>query len=123
MKRSRAKGRAAVSAGHSNACRYDRLALLWTVIHSFADRDTERLFGRESVRRFPADLQRVMLRKLGLVDAAEQLDDLRRPPGNRLEKLRGDRAGQHSIRINDQWRICFRWRDGNAYDVEIVDYH
>jgi len=64
-----------------------------------------------------------MLRKLVAVDAAEQLDDLRVPPGNRLEKLRGDRAGQHSIRVNEQWRICFRWKDGNAYDVEIVDYH
>lgn len=64
-----------------------------------------------------------MLRKLGLVDAAEQLEDLRIPPGNRLEKLKGDRAGQHSIRVNDQWRVCFRWKDGNAYDVEIVDYH
>jgi len=64
-----------------------------------------------------------MLRKLGLVDAAELLDDLRVPPGNRLEKLKGDRAGQHSIRVNDQWRICFRWKDGNAYDVQIADYH
>jgi proteic killer suppression protein len=64
-----------------------------------------------------------MLRKLGLVDAAEKLEDLRVPPGNRLEKLKGRRAGQHSIRINDQWRICFTWKDGNAYGVEIVDYH
>ena len=93
------------------------------MIKSFADRDTERLFQRERVRRFPVGLLRLMLRKVGLVDAAEQLEDLRVPPGNRLEKLKGDRAGQHSIRINDQWRICFRWKDGNAYDVEIVDYH
>jgi proteic killer suppression protein len=93
------------------------------VIQSFADRDTERLFRRERVRRFPVELQRVMLRKLSLVDAAELLDDLRVPPGNRLEKLKGDRAGQHSIRVNDQWRICFRWKDGNAYDVQIADYH
>ena len=93
------------------------------MISSFADRETERLFERERVRRFPAELHRLMLRKLGLVDAAEELEDLRVPPGNRLEKLRGDRAGQHSIRINDQWRICFRWRDGNAFEVEIVDYH
>jgi len=93
------------------------------VIQSFADRDTERLFQREPVRRFPAELHRTMLRKLGLVDAAEQLEDLRLPPGNRLEKLKGDRAGQHSIRVNDQWRICFRWNDGNAYDVQLVDYH
>jgi len=93
------------------------------VIHSFGDRDTERLFRREPVRRFPAELQRTMLRKLGIVDAAEQLEELRVPPGNRLEKLKGARAGQYSLRINDQWRICFRWKDGNAYDVEIVDYH
>jgi toxin HigB-1 len=64
-----------------------------------------------------------MLKKLVMLDAAEQLDDLRVPPGNRLEKLGRDRAGQHSIRVNDQWRVCFRWKDGHAYDVEIVDYH
>lgn len=93
------------------------------MIASFADRDTERLFRRERARRFPAELHRLMLRKLGIVDAAEQLEDLRVPPGNRLEKLKSDRAGQHSIRINDQWRICFRWKDGNAYEVELVDYH
>ena len=93
------------------------------MIKSFADLDTERLFQREPVRRFGANVQRIMLRKLVAVDAAEALDDLRRPPGNRLEKLRGDRDGQHSIRVNDQWRVCFRWRDGDAYDVELVDYH
>jgi toxin HigB-1 len=92
------------------------------VIQSFADRDTERLFRREPVRRFPADLRRVMLRKLVLVDAAERLDDLRVPPGNRLEKLKDRRSGEHSIRINDQWRVCFRWHEGGAYDVTIVDY-
>lgn len=93
------------------------------MIKSFADPDTERLFRRERVRRFPAELVRMMLRKLVVVDAAEQLEDLRVPPGNRLEKLCGDRVGQHGIRVNDQWRICFRWRDGDAHDVEIVDYH
>ena len=93
------------------------------MIKSFGDRDTERLFAREPVRRYPAELRRVMLRKLVAVDAAEGLDDLRVPPGNRLEKLRGDRSGQHSIRVNDQWRVCFTWRDGDAYDVSIVDYH
>ena len=93
------------------------------MIKSFADRDTERLFGREPVRRFPAGLHRVMLRKLVTVDAAEALDDLRIPPGNRLEKLKKDRVGQHSIRVNDQWRVCFRWRDGDAFEVELVDYH
>ena len=93
------------------------------MIKSFGDRDTQRLFGREPVRRFPSNLQRTMLRKLVVLDAAEALVDLRSPPGNRLEKLKGDRAGQHSIRINDQWRICFRWQDGDAHEVELVDYH
>lgn len=93
------------------------------MIKSFADPDTERLFARERVRRYPAELQKIMFRKLLVVDAAEQVQDLRAPPGNRLEKLSGHRAGQHSIRVNDQWRICFRWHDGNAYDVELVDYH
>jgi toxin HigB-1 len=93
------------------------------VIKSFADRDTERLFRREPVRRYPSDLRRGMLRKLVVLDAAESLVDLRSPPGNRLEKLRGDREGQHSIRVNDQWRICFTWTDGGAHHVEIVDYH
>lgn len=93
------------------------------MISTFADRDTERLFARTRVRRFPTDLQRTMLRKLVALDAAETLDDLRVPPGNRLEKLHGDRAGQHRIRVNEQWRICFRWREGNAFEVEIVDYH
>ncbi|MBA2687438.1 MAG: type II toxin-antitoxin system RelE/ParE family toxin [Gemmatimonadaceae bacterium] len=93
------------------------------MIKSFSDRDTERLFGREHVRRFPGNLARVMLRKLVAVDAADALDDLRIPPGNRLEKLKGTRSGQYSIRVNDQWRVCFHWKDGNAYNVEIVDYH
>ena len=93
------------------------------MIRSFADRETERLFARQPGRRLPLSLHRVMLRKLLLLDGAETLTDLRRPPGNRLEKLRGNRSGQHSIRVNDQWRICFRWRDGDAHDVEIVDYH
>ena len=93
------------------------------MIKDFASPESERLFTRDRVRRFPAQLQRIMLRKLVAVDAAEQLDDLRVPPGNRLEKLHGDQAGQHSIRVNDEWRICFRWHEGNAYEVEIVDYH
>lgn len=93
------------------------------MIRSFRDRETERLFRREPVKKWPGVLQRTGLRKLLLIDAAESLNDLRAPPGNRLEKLMGDRAGQHSIRVNDQWRICFRWDTGNAYDVEIVDYH
>ena len=93
------------------------------MIRSVADRDTERLWAREPVRRFPPPLRRAILRKLGHVDAAVRLDDLRSPPGNRLEKLHGDRAGQHSIRINGQWRICFRWIEGHAHAVELVDYH
>ena len=93
------------------------------MIQSFADGDTERLFSRERVGRFPTTIRRVALRKLLLIDAATTLDDLRVPPGNRLERLRGDRDGQYSIRINDQWRVCFRWTSGNAFDVEIVDYH
>jgi proteic killer suppression protein len=93
------------------------------VIGSFRDRDTERLFHREPVRKWATALQRRGLRKLLMLDAATRLEDLRIPPAKRLEKLRGRRAGQHSIRINDQWRVCFRWSEGDAYDVEIVDYH
>ena len=93
------------------------------MIKSFRDRDTERLFNRDAPRRPPASHHRAALRKLLILDAAEQLDDLRVPPGNRLEKLRAERKGQFSIRVNDRWRICFRWEDGDAYDVEIVDYH
>jgi toxin HigB-1 len=93
------------------------------VIRGFRASDTERLFRREPVRRFGADVQRVALRRLRQLDAAVVLDDLRAPPGNRLEKLRGAREGQFSIRVNDQWRVCFRWSGGDAHDVEIVDYH
>jgi proteic killer suppression protein len=93
------------------------------VIQSFRDKDTARLFDRQPIRKLGTDLQRVALRKLRQLDAALRLEDLSTPPGNRLEKLHGDRAGQHSIRINDQWRICFRWSASDAFDVEIVDYH
>ena len=92
------------------------------MIRSFANKATERLARRERVGKF-ASIERVALRKLEMIKAAGVLDDLRVPPGNRLEALKGDRAGQHSIRINDQFRICFRWEDGNAHDVEICDYH
>ena len=92
------------------------------VIRSFRSSDTERLFHRESVRRFKP-IERQALRKLDLLDAAPDLRTLSTLPGNRLEKLKGDREGQHSIRINDKWRICFVWREGHAYEVEIVDYH
>lgn len=93
------------------------------MIKTFRDKDTERLFSRQFSKRFPPNLHRAAWNKLAILDAAERLDDLRVPPGNRLEKLSGDREGQYSIRINEQWRICFRWRDGDAYDVEVTDYH
>jgi toxin HigB-1 len=93
------------------------------VIRSFADADTERVWRRERVRRFGSDLQRMANRKLLIIDAAETLNDLRVPPGNRLERLRGNRSGQYSVRINDQWRICVSWSAAGAADVEITDYH
>jgi len=93
------------------------------VIKSFADRDTKRLFNRRPIKKFGPAVQKVALRKLRMLDAATVIEDLRLPPGNRLEKLRENRAGQRSIRINKQWRICFRWRSGHAHDVEIADYH
>jgi proteic killer suppression protein len=92
------------------------------MIKSFRSMETERLFAYEHSKRF-ASIERVALRKLLQLHAATELNILASPPGNRLETLSGDRVGQHSIRINDQWRICFKWRNGNCYDVEIVDYH
>jgi proteic killer suppression protein len=92
------------------------------VIKSFRSKDTARLHAREYVPRFRG-FERVAQRKLRQLDVATELRDLAAPPGNRLEALKGDRAGQHSIRINDQWRICFVWRNGDAYEVEIADYH
>jgi proteic killer suppression protein len=94
-----------------------------TVIRSFKCKETEQIWQGFSSRKFPGDIQDRALRKLRLLDAAAMVHDLRNPPGNRLEALEGDRAGQMSIRINDQWRICFRWANGDAEDVEIVDYH
>jgi toxin HigB-1 len=94
------------------------------MIVSFQNKETEKIFNQEVSLDYPGDIQRTALRKLLLIDAATSINDLRSPPGNRLEKLSGDRAGQYSIRINDQWRICFIWTDeNNAIDVEIVDYH
>ncbi len=93
------------------------------MIKSFACKDTEKIYRREYARRLPGDIQRIAMRKLWMIDAAPDINSLRVPPGNRLEALKGRRAGQHSIRINDQWRVCFRWKDDNAYHVEIVDYH
>lgn len=92
------------------------------MIHSFACTETEALFHSRSVPRF-RNIERVARRKLLQLHAATVLNSLRVPPGNQLEPLKGDRKGQHSIRINDQWRVCFRWKDDGAYDVEIVDYH
>lgn len=92
------------------------------MIRSFADKEAERIFNRFHSRKLAA-IERVIFRKLRLLEAASSLSDLMNPPGNRLEALRGDREGQYSIRINDQWRICFEWREGYAYEIEIVDYH
>ena len=93
------------------------------MIKGFADSESEKLFRGQLPKKLPTQIHRGALRKLLVLDAAEALQDLRIPPGNRLEKLKGNRKGQHSIRINDQWRVCFKWRDGDAYSVEIVDYH
>ncbi len=93
------------------------------MIRSFACPDTERLFRRERPKRFPTNVYRVAFRKLRMLHRARTLQDLRAPPGNRLEALKGKRKGQHSIRVNDQFRICFVWRSGDPHEVEIVDYH
>ena len=93
------------------------------MIASFRDKETATIWEGRRSRRLPADIQAVALRKLRLLNNASRLDDLRVPPGNRLEALQGERRRQHSIRINDQWRICFTWKDGRAHEVEIVDYH
>ena len=93
------------------------------MIRGFANDETEKVFERRFSRSFSGDLQRAAYRKLLVLDAAEELGDLRSPPGNRLKALKGKRKGQHSVRINEQWRICFRWEDGDAFDVEIMDYH
>ena len=93
------------------------------MIVSFADSATRDVWNRERVRSMSYELQRVALRKLVMLDAAVVLDDLKAPPGNRLELLKGDRAGRHSIRVNDQWRVCFAWTSAGPQDVEIVDYH
>ena len=93
------------------------------MIESFASDETEKIFRGQVSKKFPKDIQRTARRKLIYLDDAEDLQDLLAPPGSRLEKLKGDRVGQHSIRINDQWRICFKWSNNKAKDVEIVDYH
>jgi proteic killer suppression protein len=93
------------------------------MIKGFADKETERLWQRKRSKAIPAGVYRRALRKLTQIHVAGGLDDLRVPPGNRLERLSGDRKGQHSIRINDQYRVCFVWEDGDAYEVEVTDYH
>lgn len=93
------------------------------MIQSFADRETELVYNQEFSRRLPNTIQKAALRKLMMIDNAKSLNDLRIPPNNRLEALHGDREGQYSIRINDQWRVCFSMNDGHFYNVEIVDYH
>ena len=93
------------------------------MIRSFKDKETEKVFLRNFSRKLPQDIQKITFRKLRMLNRALTINDLRVPPANRLEQLRGDREGQYSIRINNQWRICFSWHEGNAYLVEIVDYH
>ena len=93
------------------------------MLKSFGSRETEKNWRGIRSRALPDDIQRVARRKLRMINNARDINDLRVPPGNRLEALKGDRTGQHSVRINQQWRICFRWDDGDAYDIEIVDYH
>lgn len=110
-----------------DATRYN-LAVVWAelnsdVIRNFRGKETQKIFERERSRKLPSEIQQVALRKLRMLNRAVTLQDLRVPPANRLESLSGNRKGQYSIRINNQWRICFTWKDGDAFDVEIVDYH
>ena len=93
------------------------------MIRSFKCKETKKIFSRQRSRKLPHDIQQVALRKLRMLNRAVTLNDLRIPPANRLEKLEGDREGQHSIRINERWRICFEWQEGDVFNVEIVDYH
>lgn len=93
------------------------------MIRSFADKETQKIWNEQHSKRIPADIQQRALNKLAMISQATTMDDLRIPPANRLEALKGNRSGQHSIRINQQWRICFRWIAGDAHDVEITDYH
>ena len=93
------------------------------MIKTWADREAEKIFNNQASRRLDPQVSKVARRKLKMLNAATNVTDLRVPPGNRLEALKGDRKGQHSIRVNDQYRVCFRWRNGDAFDVEIVDYH
>lgn len=96
---------------------------MWTMIKSFRCKESKKIFHRSFSKKLPTDIQGNARQKLVVLDAAISLNDLRVPPGNRLEELKEDRKGQHSIRINDQWRICFEWSNGDSYNVEIIDYH
>jgi len=93
------------------------------MIKSFKSKETEKIFNREYSLKLPPNIQRAALRKLWMLDSAQSIDDLRRPPANRLKQLKGKRRRQYSIRINDQWRVCFKWHQGDAHEVEIIDYH
>lgn len=93
------------------------------MIKNFKDKETKKVFNRQRSLKLPPDIHRIALRKLYMLDAAIELNDLKVPPGNKLEKLKKERKGQHAIRINNQWRVCFVWKDGDTYNVEIVDYH
>ncbi len=97
--------------------------IIISMIKSFRNKETEKIFNRQFSGKLPQNIQRVARRKLVILDAAPRLNDLRIPPGNQFEALKGNRKGQHSIRIKNQWRICFKWSDDDAYDVEITDYH
>ena len=107
-----------ITLGVNNAVRY-----YWRVIRSFRDKDTEAIWQRRYVKKLSPELGRLTYNKLVLINAAESINDLRVPPGNRLEKLSGNRAGQYSVRVNDQWRLCFTWSASGAGNVELVDYH
>lgn len=93
------------------------------VIRTFKYKETQKIFDRQRSRKLPSNIQQVALRKLRMLNRAETIQDLRVPPANRLERLKGDREGQYSIRVNDRWRVCFDWKDGDALNVELVDYH
>jgi proteic killer suppression protein len=93
------------------------------MIRSFKSKETEKIWSGEFSRKLPSDIQKIMRRKLRMLNNSTELSDLQIPPSNNLESLKGDRKGQHSIKVNDQWRICFEWKDGDCYNVEIVDYH
>ncbi|WP_071590777.1 type II toxin-antitoxin system RelE/ParE family toxin [Synechococcus sp. PCC 7336] len=93
------------------------------MIRTFKDKETQKIFERQRSRKLPSNIQQIALRKLRMLNQAETLQDLRIPPANRLERLKGDREGQYSIRVNNQWRLCFEWKDGYSINVELVDYH